>query len=124
MIGVAAIYVFLCILNLSLCALNVANGKYLLACISAIAVIWVACCVAYTLKCYFNYTKIKKSIENEYAEQRKEFDFVENQASEQWHRQIPKKQPNIYHGRIAHLAFRHKKVRVRKKNINRILKGK
>lgn len=71
-----------------------------------------------------NYTKIIKHIAKDHLEQMKMLDFVEKQASEQWRRQIPKKQPNIYHGRIAHLAFRHRKVRVRKKNINRILKGK
>lgn len=120
MIGFFAVYVLLFILNLSLCAVNAANGEYLLACISAIAAIR----AAPIIKNHLNYTKIKKSIEKEYAEQREEFDFLESQASEQWYRQIPKKQPNIYHGRIAHLAFRHKKARVRKKNMKRILKGK
>lgn len=124
MMGAFITNVFLALLNLSLCVLNVIIGNYVAACISAAAVIGGVCFVAHALKFHLGYVKIRKSIEKEYAEQREDFDFLENQASERWYRQIPKKQPNIYHGRIAHLAFRHKKARVRKKNMKRILKGK
>lgn len=126
MIGFLAVYVLLLIVDLSYCAANAANGKYLLACISAVAVIWGVCIVAQMIKNHFNYTKIKKSIEKEYAERRKAFERLVSPSStrEEWYSWTYKKEPNIYHGRIAHLAFRHKKARVRKKNMNRILKGK
>lgn len=130
MIAFLTVYVLLLIVDLSYCAVNVANGKYLWACISAVAVIWGVCIVARMIKNHLNYTKIKKSIEKEYAEQRKAFEYLmspfptREEYGGNWYRWTYKKEPNIYHGRIAHLAFRHKKARVRKKNMKRILKGK
>lgn len=126
MMGAFITNVFLALLNLSLCVLNVIIGNYVAACISAAAVVWCVCFAARALKCHLNYTKIKKSIEKEYAERRKAFERLVSPSStrEEWYSWTYKKEPNIYHGRIAHLAFRHKKARVRKKNMNRILKGK
>ncbi len=135
MMAVFVTDVFLGILNLSLCVLNAINGNYFAAGISAVAVIWCACFAAHALKCHFNYTKIKKSIEKEYAERRKSFERLVSPSStreewdnwmkkNEWRSWTYKNEPNIYHGRIAHLAFRHRKARVRKKNMNRILRGK
>lgn len=119
---------FLALLNLSLCVLNAIKGNYVAACISAVAVIWGVCFAAHALKCHLGYVKIRKSIEKEYAERRKTLEFERlvspSSTREEWYTRTYKKQPNIYHGRIAHLAFRHRKARVRKKNMKRILKGK
>ena len=130
MMGAFITNVFLALLNLSLCVLHVIIGNYVAACTSAAAVIWCVCLAARALKCHLNYTKMRKVIEKEYAEQRKAFEHLMSTFSTReeyggnWYRWTYKKEPNIYHGRIAHLAFRHKKARVRKKNMNRILKGK
>ena len=130
MMGVFVTDIFLSALNLSLCVLNVINENYVAACISAATVIWCVCFAARALKCHLDYMKIRKGIEKEYAEQRKAFEHLMSPFSTweeyggNWYRWTYKKEPNIYHGRIAHLAFRHKKARVRKKNMKRILKGK
>ena len=72
MIAFLAVYVLLLLVDLSYCAANAANGRYLWACISAIAVIWGVCIVARMIKNHLNYTKLQKSIEKEYEEQRSE----------------------------------------------------
>lgn len=132
MMGIFITDFFLALLNLSLCVLNAINGNYVAACISAVAVIWCVCFTAHALKCHLGYVKIRKSIEKEYAERRKTLEFerlvspssTREEWSGKWYSWTYKKQPNIYRGRIAHLAFRHRKARVRKKNMKRILKGK